>query len=592
MKKTTVKVISSLLGVSMLGGLFACGGGGSKSDIRFTYSGSTDILSAFGKMVDEFNKTVGKKEGISVKKNPVPESGLSGVLTQRLPSKSGPDVVAILDEAFKINTKNLMDLTADIDDEFIDQFYENSASRYRYNRETTTSNATDPLYGLPFYNDTTVLYYNKTALEDQNVICISVEEEDLAAFNSGAADENGKTKSDYGITIDVPARGFYRNLNPFDPAEDEHDADSWIAPSEDEVLIFNDRIAMSWDEIEDVGLLCTKSRNNDSITQYGYYTEWWFNYGWSVGGNCLQDVTGGGDWTYSLPSDLPNYIVNEGKTYQGKYTKKTYSAGETLDMQDIIAEEGDVLDVYFDDHSFYYTVNGQRESVLADVLSAEKSGTLTELPSIQDAFSRFCYLAGVGGSNVCPYPSQFNSVSSYQFFASNTLGFLVERISNYDYIEKNAKFEFGIARMPVYKEYENVDDAESEVAVKGKDTYHSFGHCLSIRKTTEKKEKALTFLKWAVTEGQKFFAEQGYFSTRKADRDIMLAHSQYGNSEIIADSMAEAKAGDWWYMPDRSWIDNWATPLNGSVRYGSLTLQEFLYKYIEVTNTALANYKR
>ena len=32
---------------------------------------------------------------------------------------------------------------------------------------------------------------------------------------------------------------------------------------------------------------------------------------------------------------------------------------------------------------------------------------------------------------------------------------MVERISNYDYISKNAQFEFGIARMPVYKEYEN-----------------------------------------------------------------------------------------------------------------------------------------
>ncbi len=591
MKKQFKKIASVLLGATLLVGSVGCGDSGSKSDIRFTYSGSTDILSVFGGMVDKFNKTVGKENGITVKKNPVPESGLSGVLTQRLPSKSGPDVVAILDEAFKINTKNLMDLTNDFDAAFLDQFYPNSQSRYHYDRETTTSNASDPLYGLPFYHDTTVLYYNKTALEDQGVICISVEEDELEAFNNGAADHNGKTKADYGITIDVPARGYYRSLIPFSPDEDEHNAASWIKPNDDEILIFNDRIAMSWDEIEDVGLLCTKSRNNDSMTQYGYYTEWWFNYGWSVGGNCLQDVTGNGDWTYSLPSDLPNFIVNEGETYVGKYTEKTYSAGETLQMQDIIAEKGDTLDVFYNDSSFHYTVNGVRESVTEDVLTAEENGVLTELPSIREAFSRFCYLAGVGGTNVCPYPSQFNSVSSYQFFASGKLGFLVERISNYDYIDKNAKFDFGIARMPVYKVYENVYDETSEVAVKGQETYHSFGHCLSIRKTTEKKEAALIFLKWAVTEGQKYFAEQGYFSTRKEDRAVMLEHSRYGNSEIIADSMAQAKAGDWWYMPDRSWIDNWATPLNSSVRYGGMTLAEFLYKYVEVTNEALANYK-
>ena len=591
-----MKAVSLCLSAGLLtSALASCAGAGNKaSDIRFTYSGSTDILSVFGGMVDEFNKTVGKEKNITVKKNPVPESGLAGVLTQRLPSKSGPDVVAILDEAFKLNTKNLMDLTEEFDAEYLDKFYESSASRYRYNQQTTTSNATDPLYGLPFYNDTTVLYYNKTALENQNVICISVEESELDAFNGGAKDHNGKTKADYGIDADfeVPACGFYRDFFPFAPEDGETDASSWQKPSDDELLIFNDRIAMSWDEIEDIGLICTQKRNNSSTTQYGYYTEWWFNYGWSVGGNCLQDITGNGKWTYSLPSDLPNFIVNEGKTYTGKYTGTTYKAGETLEMQDIVAESSsDILDVYFDDQSFYYTVNGQKEEVTSDVLTAEENGVLTELPSIKEAFSRFCYLAGVGGSNVCPYPSQFNSVSSYQFFASGKLGFLVERISNYDYIEKNAKFDFGIARMPVYKEYKN-DDRTDEVVAKGKDTYHSFGHCLSIRKTTDKKEKALIFLDWAVNEGQKFFAEQGYFSTRKADREIMLENSKYGNSEIIADSMAEAKAGDWWYMPDRSWIDNWATPLNSSVRYGSLSLEKFLYAYIEVTNQALANYKQ
>lgn len=591
--KKMMKAVAWLMCVGFFSGTLAsCGAGGSSaSDIRFTYSGSTDLLSVFGTMVDKFNNTVGKEQGITVKKNPGPETGLSGMLTQRLPSKSGPDVVAILDEAFKINTKNLMDLSEEFEKNFLDQFYENSASRYRYNSVTTTSHENDPLYGIPFYNDTTVLYYNKTALESQNIICISVEEQEIEAFNNGAKDHNGKTKSDYGIDVDVPACGFYREFFPFTPADEEHDASSWIAPGDDELLIFNDRIAMSWDEIEDIGLICTKARNNASVTQYGYYTEWWFNYGWSVGGDCLQDVTGDGKWTYSLPSDLPNFIVNEGKTYTGKYTEKTYVAGETLEMQDIIAKKGDVLDVYYDNSSFYYTVNGNKEEVSADVLSAENDGVLTELPSIKNAFSRFCYLAGVGGSNVCPYPNQFNSVSSYQFFSSGKLGFLVERISNYDYIEKNANFDFGIARMPVYKEYANNDRTE-EIIVKGKDTYHSFGHCLSIRKTTEKKEKALTFLEWAVTEGQKYCAEQGYFSTRKEDRAVMLEHSKYGNSEIIADSMAQAKAGDWWYMPDRSWIDNWATPLNSSVRYGSLPLQDFLYKYIKATNQALENYKQ
>ena len=58
------------------------------------------------------------------------------------------------------------------------------------------------------------------------------------------------------------------------------------------------------------------------------------------------------------------------------------------------------------------------------------------------------------------------------------------------------------------------------------------------------------------------------------------------------DCIASAQAGDWWYMPDRSWISTWATPLNNKVRYGQMELEEFLYGYIEESNQRLAEYKQ
>ncbi len=178
---------------------------------------------------------------------------------------------------------------------------------------------------------------------------------------------------------------------------------------------------MNWDEIEDLGMICTKDWNKNSKTQYGYYTEWWFNYGWSVGGNCLEDLSGNGEWTLALQSDTPNYIVNEGKTYTGIYTGTVYTAGQTLDLKDVIAANGgDDIGYKTDGKSyFHYTVNGA-EAGARDFSAQISDGTLSRLPSTKEAFSRFAYLAGIGGLNVCPYPSAFNGTSSVTYFTSGT----------------------------------------------------------------------------------------------------------------------------------------------------------------------------
>ncbi len=44
------------------------------------------------------------------------------------------------------------------------------------------------------------------------------------------------------------------------------------------------------------------------------------------------------------------------------------------------------------------------------------------------------------------------------------------------------------------------------------------------------------------------------------------------------------RAGDWWYLQDKKWIDTWANVLNGSVRNGDLTMTQF-YNGSEYTGT-------
>lgn len=580
-----------LAGLMAASTLMGCGSG-KTTTVSFMYGGDAALTEMFNKVIAEFNDTVGKQKGINVKG--VPKSGsIDGVLAQQLPSNSGPDVVAVSDKYFKKYTQYYEDLAAVIEQSVQDEYYDNSINRYHYNTETTTSYKEDPLYGIPGYNDASVLYYNKTVLDKLGIISISVDEDKLDDFNAGGKDLNGKTKKDYGIKEEVLAKGFYRSETPYVAVEGDTEGSGWSAPLEGETLIFNDRIAMNWDEIEDIAMICTKEKNSKSPCDYGYYTEWWFNYGWSVGGDCLEDLSGNGDWTYTLAGNNPNYIVSEGKTYTGIYTGTVYKAGETLDFKDVLeAKAGDKISYETDEKSYYnYTVNGN-EASMRDFTAEVADGTLVELPSIQEAFSRFTYLAGVGGLNVAPYPSAFSSTSSATYFATGNLGFLVEYVSSAVTIDKIMKDDWGMAPLPQYKVYSNPEDPACDTVVKeGKIASQSLGYAVCVSKKSEVKEEAYVFLNWLATDGQKFLADSGYLSSRKCDAEIVLEKLPYDNAQVVLDSVAACSAGDWWYMLDNSWISTWSTPLNQKVRYGKMGLDEFLYGYIEETNKDLATYK-
>ncbi len=586
------KLLAILLCLGMLVGLCACGDeSAGKTTINFMVGGSVEVSSMFREMVKEFNETAGKDLGIYVK---VTDKGasLSTVLAQQLPSNSGPDVAILQDEFFKVNSEYLEDLTPHVDAAALEDFYPTMLNRYYYNAETTTSNSTDPLYGVPVYSDATVLYYNKTALEAVGVICISVPADQLDAFNSGSADANGKTKSDYGIDINVVNKGFYRSEAPYVPGKNEVDGSSWLEPEQGEIMIFNDQIPMNWDEIEDLGMLCTKEHYTKATTKYGYYTEWWFNHAWSVGGDCIEDVSGSGDWVYTLPSAVPNYIVGEGKTYTGIYTGTTYAAGETLDFKDVLeAAKGDTIKVDTDGKSYMdFTVNGAK-GTYRDFSAEIADGTLAELPSTVDAFARFVYLSGEGGMNICPTPNVVGS-STPLYFTSGTLAIMMERLSFSSYIEDTMRDDWGIAPLPQYKEYEDPEDPDNDAVIaEGKVTGHSHGYCVGVSKKAKNKDAAYQFVNWMATDGQAYMAQNGYISARKSDKETVAANMTQKNVNVVMDVTANAQAGDWWYMPSRGWIDSWATDLNYTVRYGNMDLNTFLYKNINSCNEALAGYK-
>ncbi|HBF86858.1 MAG TPA: hypothetical protein DDW54_04170 [Clostridiales bacterium] len=308
-------------------------------------------------------------------------------------------------------------------------------------------------------------------------------------------------------------------------------------------------------------------------------------------------MNGKGDFTFSLPSTVPNYIVTSGNTYSGLYTGKTYKAGETIELADVInASANDTISYNSEnDTTFYYTVNGTRAEVRSDIAEKQSAGVLHELPCTQEAFKRFCMLAGEGGLNICPYPSAFNGTTSVQYFSSGVLAMLVQYYSNYKLIKDSSQFNWGIAPLPIYKEYTDNTPANDTVKRMGQAANHSLGYYIAIRKGTPIKEESVKFVEWLMTKGQTYAAQNGYVSAQKTDKDTAIDNlaKKVGRASAMAivESSAVSRAGDWWYMPDRWWIDNWANPLNNDVRYGKLSFEKYIYGYTEVSNRALKAYR-
>ena len=74
--------------------------------------------------------------------------------------------------------------------------------------------------------------------------------------------------------------------------------------------------------------------------------------------------------------------------------------------------------------------------------------------------------------------------------------------------------------------------------------------------------------------------------------DAYIASGEDLNLKIVADAAVYETPGDWWYMPDKVWIDDyWADDLNNQVRNNKMTLQEFFDRF-ELTQQYLNKYKK
>ncbi len=736
-----------------------------KVAIRFGgYTVDGTQKTTYSKMVNEFNSTYGKYNGISVIDSIVGNwAEYQNRASTALTEEGGFDVYMINDRNFKMWAKERNDQIRNIGagddftgntlfDQQLDGMWTGMINRFRLNVDGWTSYEDDELWVVPIDSNPTALYYNRTVLEKNGIIVISVEDitvtadnyeslcekykgveedgeivGDLASVGFEAAEgktlmelwnadqitdlfgnwhnwlkfvtvaegeslegANGEEISQNYLTRNdiIPSKGFYRSISPRNAAEQN----TYVAPSYGEKLVFNASIAMSWDEVEDIGMICTRTYNDVSASTYGYFTQWWFCYGWSVGGDCVEDMTGDGAWAFSLSDYTANYKVTEAactsnnpndsndtnKYYIGEYTGKLYSAGDTLDFLDKIdveklivesqgstnnATAGDIIlpntDGSFTKYNIGTGTATQIGKGINDIVGETDNAAIrpsitskasqnmnesgiyfVELPSTREAFSRFCHL--------CPSQVDDDSIGvSYETsstttdetsditkLGNGTVAFVIERGDKLGHLRNVAKEynqSWGVANVPVFKEYVNPGEpTDDRVKRMGVQAGHS--ECVAIGISAgckdENLDEAWQFIQWMAADyfyldadgftyfgdqrsptdvryraGQAVKADNGYIPNQPslfetpdeggaADKTSFIKKGEENlNLHLFAYAIEYESAGDWWYLPSSSWINEWATTLNASsgVRGGQMTVASwFTSGIINKTNQVLA----
>ena len=620
------KVLCATMAAAMvIPAMTACGG--SSDEVNFWIYGTDSQLEMYFQLTEAFNETYGAEHGISVKATEVLAGGYMGTVTNLMGSSTAPDIILTEDADYKKwiignYLADISDINSVYEDIDLGDISPSVINRLHYDVKTNTSNPDDPLYAMPLESRPTALFFNKGLMERAGIVVISVDEDKLAAWNNNeVADNYGKKKSDYAelANTTVPAKGYYRSKKPY--YYDEL-SEGWVKPdvAGGEVMVFNNRIAMNWDEVEDLAMYFSASYNpgengrSEWGTTFGYFTETWFNYCWSVGGDCLYDLTGNGDWNFGLLDPNPNYIVKEGKTFTGR-TGTEYKAGETIAFYDKMqADENETL--VPDNYGDYNRASGGKAGIWTGITAEMDKGAesaLSELPSTREAFKRYLKL-GCGndtnnpnnlvedsyGLNISPNPANITDINPIykQFYSGDVLCFvgesqLMQEIAVY---ADSYNLNWDIAPLVKYKQYKNPSDpACDEVVAEGIDAGHSRVAAMGINRLSSKSDIAKAFVKWAAgLEGQKVRAKIGFFPTQEALMSELVfdSRSTPSNVKIFAESLKYQRPGDWWYMPDTYWVEAWCIDLNTNVRNGYKSFADWYSPAIIATNNKLKSYKQ
>ena len=530
-KKLMVLAMAGIMTATCASALVACGGGGNDGDfdggdyrpnengttIEFWGYGDEAEVRVFGEIVEEFEATVGKENKIEVNYIPQPAGSYSSQAAMALSSSRTPDVVYVEDSLVKAwaAADYLEPLTGGkttypgLQEDFLadGKIWEQGIQRYRYDVDSATVTDDATLWALPKDIGPTVIYYNVNYMEQLDIEIISVPEDKLEEFNAGTyVDGTGQTKDQHGITGTVGERGYFRL------------GDKWY---------FNNRIPMSWDETTALARRMQEEIGKNAPGWCGFFTEWWFSYGWSVGGDCVEYVTdndGDGYYDFTLNDKTPNYIVADDAqpfTVNGH----TYQPGEIISYQD-----------KFKAGTFENVSN-------ANVDAGEAVDAQIRDDGVTDK---------KGAGKVSMGATSLGTQQAEDLFAAGTIGMFVDGRWETTFLRTSnmAKGSWDVAPLPVYKEYDKNDNynGEAKVTVHGIRAGHSGSVGLAIAAGSDKKAAAWMFLRYVAGEaGQTSQAEAGFCIPNQialANSDVFLQSDQDPKNSIVFVEAASRRQDD------------------------------------------------
>ena len=326
---------------------------------------------------------------------------------------------------------------------------------------------------------------------------------------------------------------------------------------------FNNQIAMTWEELLALSQKLTSNaaapiRNDLSITPYGLYVINWFCFGWSVGGDCLEwvkdpSLATGGKYEFTLFDEGKNYILSEGESFTLNGTQ--YRAGEIVSYSD------------------------------KGLLSAAQKAQCTELPSQREAMQYFVDLSVRHA--VSPKPDVSDSNSTYGLFSSEQCAMLID-----------TRYAVGIFRKTIANEDAGGFDWDVAPLPRHKDGImagHSGSLAYAIPQKSAKKDAAWKFIEFmAGAKGEKAFAEAGFTvpnTMELADSETFLQTGKKpANSKIFVEAAYYQRTGDWGYLPNKAWINEWATDLNNKVLLGTMSLEQLKDAHAADTQKIIDDY--
>ena len=596
MKKALSLITAASLVMAL--GMTACGsseqaqtsGGGNsgeRKEILFLADADSTSKPAFEKMVEAYNEGQGEADGVYVTLKLSAGVSTKGENYFKQSSNNAPNVVMVSDQVYRqyaISTDrssadgmgyfvNLNDFVAQDADFDLSAFPESASNTFRLTYSDTdksVAGAGQDILGIPFASDMQVNYFNKTAFENAGINVISCEEDQLAAK--------------------------YPNLQPHGYAEYAEAPFDGAQPSENlagETVykVFNNRIPMNWEEQRYLFKCFTKEYNAASPTNYGYVSEYWFNYGWSVGGDVVQ--YDGDKYDFTLTDKSKNYLATKDVTVNGN----AYSAGDIIDY--------------------------------ADKKAAASVDGLYELPSMYDALCEFLKLSvrtdrsvddGMNGYGISE-PDVSNVVNG--LITSDTAmgrGYYSNLLDSF--AQSSSVADFDMCRSEQYREYEGgstyqkggQDGFANEYLKVIGDTYDGEVYTGELKKVNDTPivgktlctannaialvipsnsdsslwQASWDFISWASSEeGQSYLAEsKTYIPARSsvALSDTFVKNEGAANGYdiwVAAENYQGYTVGDWGYFEDGSWVTNWSIDFNSKVRYGTMTVTEFGNQYAE-----------